>query len=63
MGMKLEIYPACLDCAWRDLRVDTIYASRGTYDVEVCDKAPVCKLIVGQRAIEPDGAAEGGESE
>lgn len=63
MGMKLEIYPACLDCAWRDLRVGTIYASIGTYDVEVCDKAPVCKLIVGQRVIEPDSSAEGGESE
>ncbi len=63
MGMKLEIYPACLDCAWRDLRVGTIYASSGTYDVEVCDKAPVCKLIVGQRVIAPDGADEGGESE
>lgn len=63
MGMKLEICPACLDCAWRDLRVSTIYASIGTYDVEVCDKAPVCKLIVGQRVIEPDSSAEGGESE
>ena len=63
MGRKLEIYPACLDCAWRDLRVGTIYASIGTYDVEVCDKAPVCKLIVGQRVIEPDSSAEGGESE
>lgn len=39
MGMKLEIYPACLDCAWRDLRVGTIHASSGIYDVEVCDKA------------------------
>ena len=63
MGKKLEIYPACLDCAWRDLRVGTIYASIGTYDVEVCDKAPVCKLIVGQMVIAPDGADEGGESE
>ena len=62
MGMKLEIYPACLDCAWRGLRVDTIHASSGTYDVEVCDKAPVCKRIVGQRAIAPDGADEGGEA-
>lgn len=63
MGMKLEIYPACLDCAWRDLRVDTIYASSGTYDVEMCDKVPVCKLIVGQRMIAPEDYADGGESE
>lgn len=63
MGMKLEIYPACLDCMWRDLRVDTVYASSGTYDVEVCDKAPVCKLIVGQMKIEPDGTSDGGDGE
>lgn len=63
MGTKLEIYPACLDCTWRDLRVGTIYAADGTYDVEICDKAPVCKLIVGQRMIAPDGADDGGEAE
>ena len=63
MGRKLEIYPACLDCTWRDLREDTVYASDGVHEIEMCDKAPVCKLIVGQRMIAPDGADEGGESE
>lgn len=63
MGKKLEIYPACLDCTWRNLRVATVYASSGTYDVEMCDKAPVCKLIVGQMKIEPDGTSDGGDGE
>lgn len=63
MGKKLEIYPACLDCMWRNLRVATVYASSGTYDVEMCDKAPVCKLIVGQMKIEPDGTSDGGDGE
>lgn len=63
MGRKLEIYPACLDCTWRDLREDTVYASDGVHEIEMCDKAPVRKLIVGQRVIAPDGADEGGESE
>ena len=63
MGRKLEIYPACLDCTWRYLREDTVYASDGVHEIEMCDKAPVCKLIVGQRMIAPDGADEGGESE
>lgn len=63
MGRKLEIYPACLDCTWRDLREDTVYVSSGVYEVEMCDKAPVCKLIVGQRMIAPDSADEGGEAE
>lgn len=63
MKRKLEIYPACLDCRWRDLREDTVYASRETYEAEMCDKAPVCKLIVGQRMIAPEDYSEGGESE
>lgn len=63
MGRKLEIYPACLDCTWRDLREDTVCASDGVHEIEMCDKAPVCKLIVGQMMIAPDGADEGGESE
>lgn len=63
MGRKLEIYPACLDCTWRDLREGTVYASDGVHEIEMCDKAPVCKLIVGQRMISPEDYAEGGESE
>lgn len=63
MGRKLEVYPACIDCMWRDFHCGTVYASSGAYEVEICDKAPVCKRIVGQRKVEPDDSTEMAESE
>ena len=60
MGIKLEIYPACLDCAWRELTINTVYGSMGCRDVEMCEKAPVCKLIDGQRQLVAEDEKEDG---
>ena len=51
---ELEIYPACLDCRWRELYEDTVLTGKGAKYVEMCAKAPVCKLIVGQKKITAD---------
>ena len=51
MMNKLEIWPACLDCVWRELKTDRVVASDGCRDVETCRKAPVCRRIEGQEMI------------
>ena len=48
---ELIVYPACLDCRWRDLEDGNAYGSYGVRNVTECSKAPICKLIEGQEKI------------
>lgn len=57
---ELEVYPAYLSCMWRDLRSDTVYRSDGVHQVEVCEKAPVCKRIQGQKRLTASESKEDG---
>ena len=44
----MSVWPACLDCRWREFEETEAYGSKGTSYVFECKKAPVCKLIEGQ---------------
>ena len=51
---ELEIYPACLDCRWRELESTEYRTSKGRRVVEICVKAPICKLIEGQEKLKAE---------
>ena len=44
----MSVWPACLDCRWREFEEAEAYGAKGTVYVFECKKAPVCKLIEGQ---------------
>lgn len=54
---ELLIFPACLDCRWRDLYTGEVYGPDGTRYVTECRKLPVCRYVEGQKKI----TAERGE--
>lgn len=45
---EMNVWPACLDCRWREFKESEAFGSKGTVYVFECKKAPVCKLIEGQ---------------
>lgn len=51
---ELVVYPACLDCLWRELETDDSYDGRFTRFVTMCEKLPVCKLVEGQEQIKAE---------
>lgn len=51
---EMSVWPACLDCRWRDFKESEAYGSKGTIYVFECEKAPVCKLIEGQGKFKPE---------
>lgn len=55
---ELEVYPACLDCRWRDLKTDTVWQGGEIHDIEMCEKVPVCKRIQGQKKLTADESKE-----
>lgn len=48
---ELIVYPACLDCRWRELEESEVHFAYGVHSVTECSKAPICKLIEGQEQI------------
>ena len=51
---ELVVYPACLDCSWRELATEEAYCRSYTRTVTMCEKLPVCKLVEGQEQIRPE---------
>lgn len=45
---ELIVFPACLNCRWRELEESEAWTGDGTRYITECKKAPVCKLIEGQ---------------
>lgn len=48
---ELVIFPACIDCIWRELETNDVYGSNGTRRITECRKLPVCKYVEGQDKI------------
>ena len=48
---EMNVWPACLGCRWREFKEMEALGSKGTVYVFECKKAPVCKLIDGQRPL------------
>lgn len=45
---EMNVWPACLDCRWREFGESEVLGSKGVVYVFECEKCPVCKLIEGQ---------------
>ena len=50
----MSVWPACLDCRWREFEEAEAYGAKGTVYVFECKKAPVCKLIEGQERFKAE---------
>lgn len=46
---EMNVWPACLDCRWREFEEKEGFSAKGTVYVFECQKSPVCKLIEGQK--------------
>lgn len=51
MASKLVIYPACLECMWRDISEVEAIGSYGAKRFDQCENVPICKLIEGQEPL------------
>lgn len=48
---ELIVFPACLDCRWRELETSEVYGPDCTRYVTECRKLPVCRYTDGQEKI------------
>lgn len=45
----MTVYPACLNCMWREFEETESLSSKGAVSIFECRKLPVCKLVEGQQ--------------
>ncbi|HJA29473.1 MAG TPA: hypothetical protein IAA15_07915 [Candidatus Olsenella pullicola] len=51
---EMNVYPACLECRWREFVEEEAYGSKGTVYIFECKKLPVCKRIEGQEKFKAE---------
>lgn len=51
---EMNVYPACLDCRWREFKESEAYGSNGTVYIFECKKLPVCKRVEGQEKFKAE---------
>lgn len=52
---EMNVYPACLECRWREFVEAEAYGPKGAVYIFECNKLPVCKLIEGQEKFKAEG--------
>lgn len=51
---EMNVYPACLNCRWREFEETEAYGSNGTIYIFECKKVSVCKLIDEQKKLKAE---------